>query len=196
MDNAHDLLEILTHDQHELMDMFGELTAARDARERRRILDDVTVVFAWYSAVEETHLYPAVRRALPDGDRIADKGMSDNAEAERLLTELHEASEGDQAVEPLARRLIGEMNEHMCEETDALFPRLAARVGRDDLRRLGAQVEAALDDASRLPDVPVPAPVPVGTRKRDTRRSRTPRNPHANEQSSMWPDPWAAHRHW
>jgi hypothetical protein len=196
MRNAHDLLEILTQDQHELMDMFGALTAASDATERRRILDEVTVLFAWYSAVEETHLYPAVRRALPDGDRIADQGMSDHAEAERLLTELHEASESDEAVEPLARRLIGEMNEHMCEETDAVFPRLVARVGRDDLRRLGAQVEAALDDASRLPGVPVPASASPGPRHRDARRPRTPRDPDANEQGSLWPDLWAAHRYW
>lgn len=25
-------------------------------------------------------------------------------------------------------------------------------------------------------------------------RPRTPRDPDANQQSSMWPDPWAAHR--
>jgi hemerythrin HHE cation binding domain-containing protein len=189
----HDLLEILTHDQHELMDMFGALTAARDAGERRRILDEVTVLFAWYSAVEETHLYPAVRRALPDGDRIADKGLSDHAEAVRLLTELYEASQAGRGVEPLARRLIGEMNEHMDEETGAVFPRLAARLGRDDLRRLGAQVEAAMDDAARLPDVPVPPPVPTDP---PHRRPRTPRDPAANERSALWPDPWAEHRCW
>lgn len=196
MKHTHDLLEILTHDQDELMDMFGELVAARDGRRRRQILDEVTVQLAWYTAVEEVQLYPAVRRHLPDGDRIADKGMSDNREAERLLAELQEASEADQAVEPLAQRLIDELNDHMSEESDALFPQLAARVAPDDLLRLGAQVQAALEDAVRRADIPLPAHSPVGVRRPTGRRPRTPRHPDANKQSSMWPDLWAAHRHW
>src|SRR4051794_28295237 len=134
------LIEILTHDHHELKEMFGELTATTDRNERRRILDDVTVELAWYTAIEETHLYPAVRRFLPDGDRIAAKGLSDNAEVERLLERLQDAAEAGRGVEPLARRLIGELNDHMREEEDAVFPRLAERAGPDDLQRLGAQV--------------------------------------------------------
>jgi hemerythrin superfamily protein len=195
MKHTHDLIEILAHDHHELKDMFGELTAATDLGERRRILENVEVELAWYTAIEETHLYPAVRRHLPDGDRIADKGMADNAEAERLLDELLEAAEADRAVEPLTRRLIGELAEHMREEEDIVFPRLAAHADPEDLRRLGAQVESALDDASRRSDIPVPAFALPGERRRGT-RPYTPRDPDANKQSSMWPDLWAAHRYW
>lgn len=195
MKHTHDLIEILARDHHELKDMFGELTAATDLAELRRILENVEVELAWYTAIEETHLYPAVRRHLPDGDRIADKGMSDNAEVERLLDELQEAAEADLAVEPLTRRLIDELDEHMREEADVVFPRLAAHADPEDLRRLGAQVESALDDASRRSDIPVPAHALPGERHRGT-RPYTPRDPDANEQSSMWPDLWAAHRYW
>jgi hypothetical protein len=196
--SRQNLLEILIHDHHELEDMLGALTAARDPGERRRILDDVTIELAWYTAIEETHLYPAVRRHLSDGDRIAAKGMADNAEVERLLEELQGAMEVDRAFTALARRLIGEMNEHMREEEDALFPRLAAHADPEELRRLGTQVESALEDASTRRQVPSPVRMWPDGRRHDPpgRRPYTPRDPNPHDQSSMWPDLWGAHRTW
>lgn len=181
--SRHNLIEILTHDHHELEGMCGRLATARDLAERRRLLDDVAEELAWHTAVEAAHLYPAVRRHLPDGDRIAEKGMSGNAQVGHLLGELRRTAEADRSFEPLARRLIGELTEHIREEEDAVFPRLAARADPEDLRRLGELVESDVD-------VDVPAWPRAGTRRRPV----TPQDPDANDQASMWPDLWAEHR--
>jgi Hemerythrin HHE cation binding domain len=193
-DNEHDLIEILAHDHRELEGKFRELRAARDPDERRRILDDVTIELLWHAVVEETHLYPAVRRHLPDGDRIADRYTSENAQVERLIEEVYD---------------------HIRAEQHALVPRLAEHVRPDDLRRLGERVESAINSAptrSELAD-PDPHRRPYGPsaaelahRVRDrladesgrrparSERPRTLADPDANDQSSMWPDLWADHR--
>jgi hemerythrin superfamily protein len=124
--DKHDLIDILAQEEHELEDLLGELTTARDPGERHRILDDVTIGLVWHAVVEETHLFPAVRRHLPDGDRIADRYASDNAHVERLLEELRRSAAADQAFATLARRLVDEVEQHLREERRALLPRLAA----------------------------------------------------------------------
>jgi hypothetical protein len=205
--NAHDLIDILTHDQRGLEDLLGELTVARDLGERRRILDDVTIELVWHAVVEETHLYPAVRRHLPDGDRVADKYASENAQVERLLEELRRSAGADRIFASLTRRLMDEVHEHLRQEQQALLPRLAEHASPEDLRRLGERVESAINS--------VPSRSELSARPRDggdlahrvrerfphepareawPRRQRTPTDPDACDQHSMWPDLWAGHR--
>jgi hemerythrin superfamily protein len=214
-DNEHDLIEMFAHDHHELEDKFSELTAARDLRERQRILDDVTIELVWHAVIEETHLYPAVRRHVPDGDRIADKCASDNAEVERLLEELRRSATADQVFAALTRRLMLEVDEHMREEQDALLPRLAEHASPEDLRRIGERVESAINsaptrselaDPERRPYDPsgaelvhrvrdqVPCEAGDHHRRACPQRPRTPADPDPNDRSSMWPDLWAGHR--
>jgi hypothetical protein len=203
------LIDLLAHDRHELHDLFGELTTARDLRERRRILDDVTIELVWHAVVEETHLYPAVRRHLPDGDRIAAKYTSDNAQVERLLEELRRSATADRVFAVLTRRLMDEVYEHIREERQRLLPRLAEHASPEDLRRLGERVESAINAAPSRSELAAPAPprdggdlvhrvrerVPHGRSARP-RRPRTPGDPDPNDQSSLWPDLWAGHRCW
>jgi hemerythrin superfamily protein len=212
--NEHDLIDILTHDHHDLEDLLGELTAARELGERRRILDDVTIELVWHAVIEETHLYPAVRRHLPDGDRIADKWTSDNAAVERLLEELQRSATADRLFDALTRRLIDEVYEHIREEQHALLPRLAEHASPEDLRRLGEQVESVINSAPTRSELAGPGrpredadlvhrvreQVPRERVPREPnrgawpRRPRTPKDPDPCDQSSMWPDLWAGHR--
>jgi hemerythrin superfamily protein len=215
-DNEHDLIEILAHDHRELEGKFSELRAARDLAERRRILDDVTIELLWHAVVEETHLYPAVRRHLPDGDRIADQYASENAQVERLLDELRRCATADQVFAALTRRLIEDVYDHIRAEQQALLPRLAEHVRPDDLRRLGERVESAINSAPTRSELADHDPhrrpyersaAELAHRVRDrlvdetggrrpvrSVRPRTPADPDANDQSSMWPDLWADHR--
>jgi hemerythrin superfamily protein len=206
----NDVIAVLTHDHHELEGLFGALTATTDLRERRRILDDVTIEVVWHAVAEEVHLYPAVRRRVPGGDAIVDKKLSADAALERLLEHLQEADVTDAAFMRLVRRLIHDVEEHVREEENVLFPRLAEHSSPDDLLRLGRQVESATSTAPTrcgAGDRPVLNKIlapgeglvdrardEVCGRTRAT-RPRTPRTPAANDQSSMWPDAWAAHRH-
>jgi hemerythrin superfamily protein len=214
-EHAHDVIEVLTHDHHELNNMLGELTAAADLVERRRILDRVTLDLVCHAVVEETHLYPVVRRHLPSGDEIVDKKISENVEVERLLREIQKWAAADSVCPVLIRQLIGDVSEHMQDEENALFPQLAEHASPQDLRRLGELVESAMDRALMRSEVPARARERLTTilkegragtgdrrpddetrerRETQPKRPRTPRDPDPNDHSSMWPDLWAGHR--
>lgn len=160
-DDNRDVIEILTHDHREVEDMFGKLTAAADAGERRKIADDITIELVRHSVAEEQYLYPAVREHVSGGNDIADRELADHAEVEHLLKELEGADPGGDDFAALTGQLIRTVNAHVKDEEHALFPALAGHASAADLRRLGEQIQAAKDRAPTRPHPSAPDRPPL-----------------------------------
>ena len=160
-EDDRDVIEILTHDHREVEDMFGKLTAVTDPRERRQIADQVTIELVRHSVAEEQYLYPAVREHVPGGDAIADQELSGHAEVEHLLKGLEQADPDSVDFAALTGQLIRTVNAHVQDEEHALFPALAGHASPADLRRLGAQVQAAKVRAPTRPHPSAPDRPPL-----------------------------------
>ncbi|WP_188194779.1 hemerythrin domain-containing protein [Nonomuraea sp. SYSU D8015] len=161
-ENRRSVIEILTQDHREVEDMFTQLTAETDPEKRRRIADDVTIELVRHAIAEEMHLYPAVRRHVPDGDAIADKELSDHAEIERVLKELEKMDTATGAdFDTLVRRLVEDVTSHVRDEESNLFPALARHATPDDLLELGKKVESAKAKAPTRPHPSAPDRPPL-----------------------------------
>jgi hemerythrin superfamily protein len=160
-DDQRDVVEVLTHDHREVEEMFGELTGATDPEERRRIVDDITIELIRHAVAEEMYVYPAVRRHVPDGDAIADKEISDHSEIEQALKDLENVAATDAEFDTVTRRLIDDVLEHVRDEENTLFPLLAEHTSKDDLLKLGQQVETAKKVAPTRPHPMAPDRPPL-----------------------------------
>lgn len=160
-EDRRDVIEVLKHDHREVEEMFDELTAESDARQRRRILDDVTIELVRHSVAEEMYLYPWVRRYVPGGDRIAEREIGEHAEVERLLKDLESVDTDEMAFATMVRRLIDDVAAHIRHEETTLFPALAEQAGADELYTLGDQVQAAKKTAPTRPHPAAPQTPPL-----------------------------------
>jgi hemerythrin superfamily protein len=160
-DDQRDVIEVLTHDHREVEEMFDELTDTTDPGERRRIVDDITIELIRHAVAEEMYLYPAVRRHVPGGDAIADHEISEHAEIERALKDLEKADATDADFTTLTTRLITDVNEHVQEEESTLFPRLVEHTTKEDLLKLGEQVQTAKKVAPTRPHPSAPDRPPL-----------------------------------
>jgi hemerythrin superfamily protein len=160
-EHREDVIEILARDHREVENMFVEFTEATDPRERRRITDDITIELIRHAIAEEMHLYPAVRRHVPDGDEIADKELSDHAEIERALKDIEEADADDAEIHASMRRLIDEVTEHVEDEEHNLFPQLAKYSSPEELMELGEKVQSAKAMAPTRPHPAAPDRPPL-----------------------------------
>ena len=160
-DHREDVIEILTRDHREVESMFDEFTGATEPAERRRIADDITIELVRHAIAEEMHLYPAVRRHVPDGDEIADKELSDHAGIERALKDLEEADAEDAEFDASMRRLIEEVTGHVEDEENRLFPQLAKYSAPEDLLELGDKVKSAKAMAPTRPHPAAPDRPPL-----------------------------------
>ncbi|SEG07244.1 Hemerythrin HHE cation binding domain-containing protein [Thermomonospora echinospora] len=162
-DGQRDVIAVLTHDHRELEELFDRFTAlpVTDTRTRREVTDQVIIELVRHAVAEEQYLYPAVRRHLPDGDRIADKEIADHAAAERTMKELERIDTGDHRFDDVFGRLEREVREHIAEEEDLLFPRLRSVCDGETLVDLGAKVERAKKTAPTRPHPSTPDTPPL-----------------------------------
>ncbi|GAA4586674.1 hypothetical protein GCM10023107_03380 [Actinoplanes octamycinicus] len=100
-------------------------------------------------SAEEQYLYPAIREAVPDGDRIADRELAED----RALLEL---MRDDTARDELTRAI----HRHVEADETELFPLLEQMVPADDMIRLGNRVETAEEAAPTRPHPHTPATPP------------------------------------
>ena len=162
-----DMIAVLTHDHREVEEMFRELELLEgtgDGSAKKELVEKVTIELVRHSAVEEMYLYPAARKALPDGDGLADEEIKEHAEAERLLKDLETMDLGAEYDVKL-QKLMASVREHIKEEEQVLFVDMSKACSVDELKELGGKITAAkkLAPTHPHPDAPDTPPANKAT---------------------------------
>ncbi|MGK4585255.1 hemerythrin domain-containing protein [Kitasatospora sp. HPMI-4] len=152
MGNGGDILEELTADHRGVEVQFSRISGLPlGDDERKEIIDKVTTALVRHSVVEETHLYPVVRRVLPDGDAIVREELADHAGVEDLLWQLSRLSATSAGFDRLGARLAEQVTGHAHAEEAQLFPALRGTVEADELESLGAMARDTKERARTRP---------------------------------------------
>jgi hypothetical protein len=114
-----------------------------------------------HSVAEEAYLYPTARRALPDGDRIADHETGEHADAERLMKRLEGLDATDARFNPTLAELVSHVRHHVRDEETDLFPRLRHACDLAELRTLGLKAAVAKKHAPTRPHPAAPRHPPL-----------------------------------
>lgn len=142
-DDDHDVVDILVADHREVEALFVELETGQGTLERRRQLVDVVIAeLVRHSVAEEAYVYPIARKALPDGDQIADREIAEHTDAERTMKELESVDPSDPRFDELLAHLMSTIRDHVREEENELFPRLRAATAREELIEAADKVTA------------------------------------------------------
>ena len=147
-----DVVDILTTDHHEVLDLLQQIKITTDAEERRDLADTVISELVRHSVAEEMYVYPAMKKYLPDGDEAVDHDVEEHKELEQTMKKLEsvDAQSGEFA------QLLGELEDilrdHVSDEENEQFPELRVRgapggVDRD-WGQGGEREEAGADPAA------------------------------------------------
>ncbi|MBP8537656.1 hemerythrin domain-containing protein [Streptomyces sp. MK37H] len=163
MPEQHDVVDLLTADHRAVRDLFEVYRTTTDPELRRQLVDRMTVAVVRHSVAEEVHLYPTVRKALPNGDRIADEEIEELTEAERILSDLDAVDPRDRRFDPLVRELMDVVSMHIRGEEDLVFPELRERLTPEERMALGLRVGEAAAAVRGAPPVSPEGPGPGRT---------------------------------
>ncbi|HET6818551.1 MAG TPA: hemerythrin domain-containing protein [Mycobacteriales bacterium] len=136
-----DVIELLEHDHREVEEMFAEFEKATDPQERRTIADKIIIELVRHSEAEEQAVYPAMKKALPNGEQVVEHEIAEHSEAEQIMKQLDGMDPQDAQFPVLMGQLQSAIREHIQEEETEAFPKFRQEVGQDELDKLGKVVE-------------------------------------------------------
>ncbi|MDQ3886340.1 MAG: hemerythrin domain-containing protein [Actinomycetota bacterium] len=158
----NDVVTTLIDDHRAVERVFQELESREDnPQQRRELADHVIAELVRHSVAEEQYLYPAVRKALQDGDQLADHEISEHAEAERTMKDLDGMDPTDPRFDELLGKLMSEVRHHVQDEESDLFPRLREACAETELVELGERVVRAKESAPTRPHPSAPDKPPM-----------------------------------
>lgn len=133
-------------DQHrELESLFQEYEAAPDGPDAKLLFDRTEIAVVNHAAIEELHVYPAIRDRVINGGRLADHALQDHQVVKETLDELESLEPGSPEFDLKMRKVISAVREHIEEEEDApgLFPLLRNALSLEQIEELGKTLEKA-----------------------------------------------------
>jgi hemerythrin-like domain-containing protein len=109
-----------------------------------------------HEAIEQQFFWPAVRKALEDGDALADKAIEQEQQGKKLLQQLEDGKPGEPAYHAALKQFVKAGREHIAYEQEMVWPQFEAAVSREQLEKLGEKLEQAKKIAPTRPHPDTP----------------------------------------
>ncbi len=151
-----DVIEAITHDHHEVEQLFARFEQTTDPQQRKRVSEQAIIELVRHSVGEEAYVYPVARTVIPDGDSLVEHEISEHAAAEKMMNDLDGLDADHPRFEPQMVQLMGAIREHVREEEGQLLPQLRQHVSAEDLATIGERFQAAKKAAPTRPHPAAP----------------------------------------
>lgn len=151
-----DALSYLRADHQSVLGMFEVLDGASTGTGAvesglETMVTNLVIAESQHEAIEEQLFWPAVRKALDNGDELADRAVGQEQEGKKLLQRLEDGRPGEADYHEALAEFIKAGREHIAFEQDRVWPLFAAAVGGDELARLGEKLAIAKKVAPTRP---------------------------------------------
>ena len=110
--SAGDVVEILTTDHREMLELLRQIEKTDDPTERRSLADAVTAEVMRHSVAEELFVYPVMERELPNGADEVEHDKQEHKEIEATLKKLEGADAAGAQFMELVAELIDLLDHH------------------------------------------------------------------------------------
>jgi hypothetical protein len=144
-DSEHDLIEEIGRDLDEVQALLDQLSAipgaikggSADQRQARRsTVELIRIALVDHESLGMQYLWPAVRRTLPGGDRLAEMAVESNKRVRGLLTDLGKLSPDGADFDELVEQLTLACRMHVVFKDQVLL-QLGDLLSQGERQRIG-----------------------------------------------------------
>ena len=162
-----DAIVLLKADHKTVKGLFRQFERAGDDQGlKKQVVNQIIEELTVHTFLENTIMYPAVRKALPDLESDVMESYEEHHVADVLCLELIDLAPGNEHFDAKTTVLIENVRHHIEEEEQDWFPKARKGMDRKALLELGSRIESARSKAPRDPS----------TTRRASSRRRPPRS--------------------
>jgi hemerythrin superfamily protein len=137
-----DGLELLKQDHQAVKDLFDQIDDAEDGKQRKKLFDQIDTQLNIHAHIEETVFYPEMQKIDQLKDMV-EEALAEHQEVKTLLEKIEGLDPEAEQFSASLEELMENVEHHVAEEEDEMFPKVRERCDQATLDRLGDQLESA-----------------------------------------------------
>jgi len=137
--------DLLKKQHKEVKALFKKVENTEGARERRRLMNEISIALEGHTAIEEEMFYPAVRGLeTQKAEEMVLEAFEEHHVVKLVLAELPKVDPADERFEA-KMTVLSELVEHHADEEEKEMFKVAQKLGKGELEALGEQMEARFE---------------------------------------------------
>ena len=137
-----DALDLLKKDHRRVGDLFAQFKATQDEKKHKDLFEQIRVELETHTHIEETVLYPAFEK-YGELKALVLEAYEEHQQIKTLIGEVTALSEGSERFGAKLKVMGENVEHHVKEEEDEIFPKVRRLFDGQQLERLGQELEAA-----------------------------------------------------
>jgi len=140
---VRDVVDILTSDHEEMLDLLEQIENTSDPAQRRDLADTLIAEVVRHAVAEEMFVYPAIEEHLPNGAEDVEHDRMEHDEIVQVMKQMEDLDPSDPAFMERVGDLQVLLRHHAHGEESTQFPQLRAHIPAELLIEIGEKVENA-----------------------------------------------------
>ena len=131
--------DLLKKQHKEVKALFKKIENTEGARERRRLMNEISIALEGHTAIEEEMFYPAIRNVTGCGSRV-DDAYHEHQTVKDLLYQMTSIDPVSEEFDQKLAELKDAVIHHVEEEESEMFPRVEQRMASLELEDFGRRM--------------------------------------------------------
>jgi len=137
-----DALDLLKQDHQAVKSLFDQIDDAEDAKQRKKLFDQIDTELNIHAHIEETVFYPEMQK-IDELKEMVEEALEEHQEVKTLLEEMEALDPENEQFSASLEELMENVEHHVAEEEDEMFPKVREQCDQATLDRLSEQLESA-----------------------------------------------------
>lgn len=135
-------IELLKQDHRKVEKLFQQVEKTEDNKQHERLFQQIKTELETHTHIEETVLYPALKKHEELKD-LTLEAEEEHKQVKTLLREIERLSDGSERFDAKLKVMQENVEHHVGEEENEMFPKIKQLYSSAELEQLGAELEAA-----------------------------------------------------
>lgn len=134
-------LELLKADHDKVEELFKQVEATEDENKKHGLFERIKLELLTHTHIEETIFYPKIIQNEEIKDIVLE-GIEEHKQAKTLIRDIPKLADGSEIFDAKLKVLMEDVEHHVKEEEEEMFPKVEKAFDEAQLEQLGAQLEA------------------------------------------------------